>query len=78
MLDIDAEQVREDIARASLMALSFTAQSARGRELPMVTQREVNQAHSIVGRFMIRWRSEPDPITLRQSTPTGCAPQNTA
>jgi len=61
MLDIDAEQVREDLARASVMALSFVAQSARGQSHPMVPQREVDKAHSIVERFMIRWRGEPDP-----------------
>jgi len=61
LLDIDAEQVREDLARASVMALSFVAQSARGQNRPMVPQREVDKAHTIVERFMIRWRGEPDP-----------------
>lgn len=61
MLDIDAEQVRDDLARASVMALSFIAQSARGQDRPMVPQREVDKAHTIVERFMIRWRGEPDP-----------------
>ena len=61
MLDIGADQVRDDLARASVMALSFIAQSARGQDRPMVPQREVDKAHSIVERFMIRWRGEPDP-----------------
>ncbi|GAB3591460.1 citrate synthase 2 [Angustibacter peucedani] len=61
LLDIDADQTREDLARASVMALSFIAQSARGQEQPMVPQREVDKAHTIVERFMIRWRGEPDP-----------------
>ena len=61
MLDIGPEQVREDLARASVMALSFIAQSARGLDRPMVPQREVDKARSIVERFMIRWRGEPDP-----------------
>ena len=61
LLDIDAEQAREDLARASVMALSFVAQSARGLDLPMVPQREVDRAATIVERFMIRWRGEPDP-----------------
>ena len=30
LLDIDAEQAREDLARAAVMALSYVAQSARG------------------------------------------------
>ncbi len=61
LLDIDADQTREDLARASVMALSFIAQSARGQEQPMVPQREVDKASTIVERFMIRWRGEPDP-----------------
>jgi citrate synthase len=61
LLDIDAPQAREDLARASVMALSFVAQSARGQDLPMVPQREVDTASTIVERFMIRWRGEPDP-----------------
>jgi len=61
MLDIDAQQVRDDLGRASVMALSFVAQSARGLGRPMVPQSEVDKAHSIVERFLIRWRGEPDP-----------------
>lgn len=61
LLDISAEQAREDLARASVMALSYVAQSARGLSLPMVPQREVDKAATIVERFMIRWRGEPDP-----------------
>ena len=38
LLDIDDEQARDDLARASVMALSFVAQSARGIGLPMVPQ----------------------------------------
>ncbi|MFP5347551.1 MAG: citrate synthase 2 [Actinomycetes bacterium] len=61
LLDIDAEQARDDLARASVMALSFIAQSARGQDQPMVPQQEVDKARTIVERFMIRWRGEPDP-----------------
>lgn len=61
LLDIDAEQAREDLARASVMALSFIAQSARGQNRPMVPQREVDRGSTIAERFMIRWRGEPDP-----------------
>jgi citrate synthase len=61
LLDIDEEQAREDLARASVTALSFVAQSARGLGLPMVPQSRVDEAASIVERFMIRWRGEPDP-----------------
>jgi len=61
MLDIDEEQIREDLARISVMALSFVAQDARGQGKAMVPQREVDKASTIVERFMIRWRGEPDP-----------------
>src|ERR1700744_6076780 len=61
LLDISDEQAREDLARASVMALSFVAQAARGVGLPMVPQRLVDQAGTITERFMIRWRGEPDP-----------------
>ena len=61
LLDISDQQARDDLARASVMALSFVAQSARGQGRPMVPQREIDKAHSITERFMIRWRGEPDP-----------------
>jgi citrate synthase len=61
LLDISDEQARDDLARASVMALSFVAQSARGLGLPMVPQRQVDEAKTITERFMIRWRGEPDP-----------------
>jgi citrate synthase len=61
LLDITDEQARDDLARASVMALSFVAQAARGLGLPMVPQNRVDEAKSITERFMIRWRGEPDP-----------------
>jgi citrate synthase len=61
LLDISDEEARDDLARASVMALSFVAQSARGLGLPMVPQNRVNEAKTITERFMIRWRGEPDP-----------------
>nr|WP_062337868.1 citrate synthase 2 [Herbidospora sakaeratensis] len=61
LLDISDTQARDDLARASVTALSFVAQSARGLGKPMVPQAQVDQAESIVERFMIRWRGEPDP-----------------
>jgi citrate synthase len=61
MLDISGEQAREDLARVSVTALSFVAQSARGLGLPAVPQREIDKAATIVERFMKRWRGEPDP-----------------
>ena len=61
MFDIGAEQIRDDLARTSVMALAFVAQSARGLGRPMIPQREVDKAETIVERFMIRWKGEPDP-----------------
>ncbi len=61
LLDIDAEEARDNLARASVTALSFVAQSARGLSQPMIPQAQVDKGRTIVERFMIRWRGEPDP-----------------
>lgn len=61
LLDSTDEEARDDLAQAAVTALSFVAQSARGMDKPMVPQREVDKASSVVERFMIRWRGEPDP-----------------
>jgi citrate synthase len=61
LIDISDEQARDNLARASVMALSFVAQSARGTGRPPVPQREVDNATSIPERFLIRWRGEADP-----------------
>jgi citrate synthase len=60
-IDISDEDARDNLARASVMALSFVAQSARGIGKPPVSQREVDKATSIPERFLIRWRGEADP-----------------
>ena len=61
LLDIDESEARDNLARASVMALSFIAQSAHGQDSPMVPQSRVDEGRTIVERFMIRWRGEPDP-----------------
>jgi citrate synthase len=61
LLDIEPEEARDNLARASVMTLSFIAQSAHGLGTPMVPQRRVDEGRTIVERFMIRWRGEPDP-----------------
>ena len=61
LIDISDEQARNDLARASVMGLSFVAQSARGIGKPPVPQREVDKATSISERFLIRWRGEANP-----------------
>jgi citrate synthase len=47
------------------MALSFVAQSARGIGVPMVPQSHIDEAKTVVERFMRRWRGEPDPRHVR-------------
>src|SRR6185369_9665693 len=61
LIDISDEQARDQLARASVMALSFVAQSARGAGKPPVPQAEVDMATSIPERFLMRWRGEIDP-----------------
>jgi citrate synthase len=61
LIDISDEQARDNLARASVMALSFVAQSARDVGQPPVPQEEIDRAQSIPERFLIRWRGEADP-----------------
>src|SRR5437588_1361497 len=61
LIDISDEEARDNLARASVMALSFVAQSARGIGKPPVSQREVDKATRIAERFLIRWRGDADP-----------------
>jgi citrate synthase len=61
VIDISDEEARDQLARASVMALSFVAQSARGVGQPPVPQAEVDKARSIPERFLTRWRGEANP-----------------
>ncbi len=65
LIDIDNTQARNDLARASVTAMSFVAQSARGDHLPPVPQSEIDKAKSIPERFLIRWRGEADPLHVK-------------
>ncbi|PXY30944.1 citrate synthase 2 [Prauserella muralis] len=65
LLDISDDDARDQLARASVMALSYVAQSARGIGVPAVPQSRVDEASSITERFMIRWRGEPDPAHVK-------------
>jgi citrate synthase len=65
VLDIDDAQARDNLALASVMALSFVAQSARGFGKPPVAQREIDSSPSIAERFLLRWRGEADPRHTR-------------
>ena len=64
LLDITDEEARNNLARVSVMVLSYVAQSARGTA-PAIPQSEVDKAHTVVERMMIRWRGEPDPKHVR-------------
>ena len=64
LLDTTDEEARVQLARTSVMVLSYVAQAARGTA-PMVPQSEVDKAHTVVERMMIRWRGEPDPLHVR-------------
>ena len=61
LIDISDEEARENLARASVMALSFVAQSARGVGQPPVSQHDVDRGRTIPERFLIRWRGEANP-----------------
>jgi citrate synthase len=47
------------------MVLSYLAQSARGISATPVPESEIDKAHTVVERMMIRWRGEPDPLHVR-------------
>jgi len=65
LLDTSLEEAREQLARASVMALSYVAQSARGIGVPAVPQSRIDQCLTITERFMTRWRGEPDPAHIK-------------
>jgi citrate synthase len=61
LIDITDEEARDNHARASVMALSFVAQSAREAGQPPVPQAEIDDGKTIPERFLIRWRGEANP-----------------
>ena len=61
LIDITDEEARDNLARASVMALSFVAQSAREAGQPPVPQSEIDEGSTIPERFLIRWRGEANP-----------------
>ncbi len=65
LLDISDDEAREQLARASVMALSYVAQSARGIGMPAVPQARIDECRTIIERFMTRWRGEPDPAHVK-------------
>jgi citrate synthase len=65
LIDISDDEARDNLARASVMALSFVAQSARGSGQPPVPQEAVDRGRTIPERFLIRWRGEADPAHVK-------------
>lgn len=65
LLDCSDTQARAELARASVMALSYVAQSARGIHQPAVPQHRIDQCATITERFMTRWRGDPDPAHVQ-------------
>jgi citrate synthase len=61
LIDISDAQARDDLARASVTALSYVAQAARGPAHPAVPQKRIDECTTVTERFMTRWRGEPDP-----------------
>ena len=61
LLDIDNATARANLARASVMALSYVAQSARGIHQPAVPQHIIDKCPTVTARFMTRWKGDPDP-----------------
>ncbi len=60
LIDLDHDQARDDLARASALTLSYVAQAARG-EQKAVPQSRVDEGRTPAEQFMIRWRGDPDP-----------------
>jgi citrate synthase len=60
LVDISAQDARDDLARLSAAALSIVAQAARG-DLAPVPEADVEAGEIAAARFLLRWRGEADP-----------------
>jgi citrate synthase len=59
LVDIDADQAREDLAQLSSATISIVAQALRG-DAPSVPQSEVERGRTAAEQFLIRWHGELD------------------
>ncbi len=60
LVDVTVADARTQLANISAQAVEFTAQSARGSELPPVPDRVVAEGNTLAERFLLRWRGESD------------------
>ncbi|WP_028061422.1 citrate synthase 2 [Candidatus Solirubrobacter pratensis] len=65
LIDIDAAQARDDLARTSVAALDLVARLARGRAASAVPRSEIDAAGSLAARFLATWRGEADPAHVK-------------
>jgi citrate synthase len=60
LVDIDAEETRDDLARLSATMMSIVAQSARGPDRPPVPEDVIAEGETAAEKFLLRWRGEAD------------------
>jgi citrate synthase len=65
LIDITAEQARDDLARLSATMISVVAQSARGPDRPPVPDEEVERCDTAAEQFLVRWRDETNERHVR-------------
>ena len=64
LVDIEDGRARDDLARLSAATLSIVAQAARGKQ-PAVPDAEVDKGENAAAQFLIRWRGEADPRSVK-------------
>jgi citrate synthase len=65
LIDVDAREARDGLARVSAATLAFAAQSARTADLAPVSQDVVDGGATLAERFLLAWRGEADPNDAR-------------
>lgn len=60
-MDIDDATTREQLSRASTIALPYVAQSVRDIYQLAVPQRTIDECQTATAGFMTRWQGDPDP-----------------
>lgn len=65
VMTTELSEARAALARASVLALSFLAQSARGSDVPAVPAWRVDEVRGAARRFLMRWKGEADERFVR-------------